>query len=208
MKWWIPTLVFMWESQMPNPINVTLFFLIHHSVYSHRCHPPKWTGPWLLLKIIFLMPGTGLYLSEIQNARSVQLLSHVRLFVTSWTAAHQASLSITNSRSLLKLMSIELVMPFNYLILCHPLFLLPSIFFNNESALHIRWPKYWHFRFSISPSSEYSGLTSFRIDWFDFLAVKSLLQHHSSKASILRRSAFFIVQLPHPYMTTWKKNAR
>ena len=125
---------------MPNPINVTLFFLIHHSVYSHRCHPPKWTGPWLLLKIIFLMPGTGLYLSEIQNARSVQLLSHVRLFVTSWTAAHQASLSITNSRSLLKLMSIELVMPFNYLILCHPLLLPPSIFpsirvFSNGSVL-------------------------------------------------------------------------
>ena len=154
---------------MPNPINVTLFFLIHHSVYSHRCHPPKWTGPWLLLKIIFLMPGTGLYLSEIQNARSVQLLSHVRLFVTSWTAAHQASLSITNSWSLLKLISTESVIPSNHLILCHPLLLPPSIFpsigvFSNELALHIRWPKYWSFSFSISPSNEYSELISFRTD--------------------------------------------
>ena len=123
------------------------------------------------------------------------------------------SLSITNSRSLLKLMSIESVMPANHLILCHPLFLLSSIFpsirvFSNESVLHIRWPKFWSFSFSISPSNEYSGLISFRIDWLDLPAVqetlKSLLQHHSSKASILRRSAFFIVQLSHPYMTTGK----
>ena len=122
-----------------------------------------------------------------------------------------ASLSITNSQSLLKLMSIELVMPSSHLILCHPLLLPPSIFlsirvFSNESALHIRWPKYWSFSFSISPSNENSGLISFRMDWLDLLAVqgilKSLLQHHSSKASILRRSAFFIVQLLHPYMTT------
>ena len=138
------------------------------------------------------------------------MLSLVRLFATPWTAAHQASLSISNSQSLLKLMSIELVMPFSHLILCRPLLLLPSIFpsigvFSNESVLRIRWPKYWSF--SISPSNEYSGLISFRMDWLDLLAVqgtlKSLLQHHSSKASILH-SAFLIVQLSHPYMTTGK----
>ena len=132
---------------------------------------------------------------------------------TPWTAARQASLSITNSRSLLKLMSTESVMPSNYLILCHPLLLLPSIFprirvFSKELVLHIRWPKYWSFSFSIRPSKEYSGLISFRMDWLDFLAVqgtlKSLLQHHSSKASALRCSTFFIVQLSHPYMTTGK----
>ena len=139
------------------------------------------------------------------------MLSHVQLFEIPWTAACHASLSITNSGSLLKLMSIELVMPYNHLILCHPLPLLPSIFpnirvFSNESVLLIRWPKYW--RFSISPSNENSGLISFRIDWFDLPEVqgtlKSLLQYHSSKASILYRSAFFIVQLSHPYMTTGK----
>ena len=143
---------------------------------------------------------------------SVQLLSHVRFFVTPWIAARRASLSFTNSQSLLKLMSIESVMPSNHLILCCPLLLLSSIFlsirvFPNESALHIRWPKYWSFSFSISPSNEHSGLISFRLDWFDLLAVqvtlKSLLQHHSSKASILWL-AFFIVQLSHPYMTTGK----
>ena len=126
---------------------------------------------------------------------SVQSFRHVRLFATPWTAAHQASLFITNSRRLLRLMSIESVMPCNHLILCHPLLLLPSIFpsirvFSNESALRIRWPKYWSFSFNISPSNKYSGLISFRMDWFDLLAVqgilKSLLQHHSSKASILR----------------------
>ena len=135
---------------------------------------------------------------------SFQSLSCVRLFVTPWTAAHQASLSITNSRSLLKLVSIESVMPSNCLTLCHPLLLPPSIFlsirvFSNESVLRIRWPKYWRFSFSISPSNEYSGLISFRMSWFDLLAVqgtlKSFLQYHSSKASILRRSAFFIIQL-------------
>ena len=124
---------------------------------------------------------------------SVQSLSHYRLFATPWTAAGQNSLSITNSRSLLKLMSIELVMPSNHLILCHPLLLPPSIFpsirvFSNKSVLHIRWPKYWSFSFNISPSNEYSGLISFRMDWLDLLAVqgilKSILQHHSSKASI------------------------
>ena len=133
--------------------------------------------------------------------------------MTPWTTARQASLSITNSQSLLKLISIELVMPSNHFILCHPLLLLSSIFpntkvFSNESALHIRWPKYWRFSFSISPSNEHSGLISFRMDWLDLLAVKgtlkSLLQHHSSKASILWHSTFFIVQLSHPYMTTGK----
>ena len=144
---------------------------------------------------------------------SVQLLSHVRLFVTPWTTACQASLSITNSRSLLKLMSIESVMPSNHLLLCRPLLLPPSIFpsirvFSNESVLRMRWPKYWSFSFSISPSNEHPGLISFRMDWLDLLAVqrilKSLLQHHSAKASILLRSAFFIVQLSHLYMTTGK----
>ena len=133
--------------------------------------------------------------------------------MTPWTAACQTSLSITSSQSLLKLKSIELVMPSNYLILCHPLFLLPSIFpsirvFSNESVLHIRWPKYWGFSFNISPSSEHSGLISFRMDWLGLLAVqgtpKSLLQHRNSKTSIRWCSAFFIVQLAHPYMITGK----
>ena len=146
-------------------------------------------------------------------SQSVQSLSRVRLFATPWTEAFQASLSITNSQSLLKLMSIELVMPSNLLILCHPLLLPPSIFssirvFSNESALHIRWPKYWSFSFNISPSKEHAGLISFRMDWLDLLAVqetlKSLLQHHSSKASILQHSAFFIVQFSRLYMTTGK----
>ena len=144
---------------------------------------------------------------------SVQSLSCVQLFATPWTAVCQASLSITNSQSLLKLMCIELVMPSNHLILCRPLLLPPSIFpsirvFSSESALHIRRPKHWSFSFNISPSNEYPGLISFRMGWLDLLAVqgtpKSLLQHHSSKASILLCSAFFIVQLSHPYMTTGK----
>ena len=144
---------------------------------------------------------------------SVHSLSHVQLFATPWNAARQASLSITNTWSLLKLMSIESVMPSNHLILCHHFLLRPSIFpsirvFSNESVLPIWWPKYWSFGFSISLSNEYSALISFRMDWLDLLAVqgtlKSLLQHHSSKASILRRSASFIVQLSHPYMTTGK----
>ena len=138
---------------------------------------------------------------------------HVRLFATPWTLARQPSLSITNSQSLLKLMSIESVMPSSHLILCRPFLLPPSIFpsirvFSTESVLRIRWPKYWSFSFSISPPSEYSGLISFRIDWLDLLVVqgtlKSLLQHHSSKASILWHSAFFTVHLSHPYMTTGK----
>ena len=140
---------------------------------------------------------------------SVQSLSRVWLFATAWTAVRQASLSITNSQSLLKLMSIMLVMPSNHFILCHPLLLPPSIFpsirvFSSESVLLIRWPKFWNFSFSISPSNEYAGLISFRMDWLDLLAVqgtlKSLLQLHTSKASILRCSAFFIIQISHP---TW-----
>ena len=146
---------------------------------------------------------------EPAHFSSVQSLSHVRLFVTPWTAAGQASLSITNSWSLLKLMSIELMMPSDHLIFCHPLLFLPSTFpsirvFSNESVLLIRWPKYWSFSFNISPSNEYSGLISFRIYWFDIFAVQGSFQHHSSKTSILWCSAFFIVQFSHPYMTTGK----
>ena len=144
---------------------------------------------------------------------SVQSLSRVLLFATPWTAACQASLSITNSRSLLKLMSIESVMPSSHLILCRPLLLLPPIsprirVFSNESTLHMRWPKYWSFSFNISPSNEHPAMISFKMDWLDLLAVqgtlKSLLQHHSSKASILGHSVFFTSQLSHPYMTTGK----
>ena len=147
---------------------------------------------------------------------SVQSLSRIQLFETPWTEAHQASLSITSSQSLLKLMSIESVMPSNHLILCRPLLPPPSIFpnirvFSNESVLRIRWPKYWSFSFSISPTNEHSGLISFRMDWLDHLAVqgtlKSLLQHHSSKASILQCSALFTVQPSHPYMTIGKTTA-
>ena len=156
-------------------------------------------------KAFFFFP-TG----EICSFSSVQWLSHVQLFATPWSAAHQASLSITNSRSLPRLMSIESVMPSSHLILCQPLLLRPPIppsirVFSNESTLRIRWPEYWSFSFSISPSNE---LISFRMDWLDLLVVqgtlKSLLQHHSSKKSILRRSAFFTAQLSHPYMTTGK----
>ena len=146
------------------------------------------------------------------GVNSVQSLTGVRLFVTPWTATCKAFLYITNSRSLRKLISIELVMPSNRLILGRPLLLppiLPSIrVFSNESTLHMRWPKYWSFSFSIIPSKEIPGLISFRMDWLDLLAIqgtlKSLLQHHGSKASILRRSAFFTVQLAHPYMTAGK----
>ena len=156
---------------------------------------------------MFSIVATPIYSLTISVFSSVQSLGRVRLFATPWTAARQASLSITNSRSLLKLMSIESVMPSNHLILCHPLLLLSSVFpsirvFSSESVL-IRWPNYWSYH--ISPSSEYSGLISFTMNWLDLLAVqgtpKSLLQHHSSKASILWHSAFFIVQLSHPYMT-------
>ena len=151
----------------------------------------------------------GIYIDI--DISSVYSLSRVWLFVTPWTTARQASLSITNSRSPPKPMSIETMMPFSHLFLCCPFLpsILPSIrVFSNESALHIIWPKYWTFSFNISPSSEHPGLISFRMDWLDLLAVqgtlKSLLQQHSSKASILRRSAFFTVQLSHPYMTTGK----
>ena len=152
--------------------------------------------------------------STYQSVSSVQSLSLVKLFVTPWTSAHQASLFITNSQSLLKLMSIKSVMPSKHLILCFPLLFLPSIFpsirvFSEESVLHIRWPKYWSFSFS--PPSEYSGLIFIRVDWSDLLAVngtlKSLLQHHSSEASILWCSAFFTVQLSHPYITTGKNHS-
>ena len=178
-----------------------------------------------ILALNFLLMGSGqnswllytCFLScnnvDIIQFSSVQLLSRVWLFVTPWTTARQAFLSITNCWSILKLMSIELVMPSNHLILCHPLLLLPSIcpiirVSSNESALHIRWPKYWSFSFNISLSNEHPGLISFRMDWLDLLAVqgtlKSLLQYHSSKALIIWCSAFFIVQLSYPYMTTGK----
>ena len=153
------------------------------------------------------------YTVDTHQFSSVQSFSHVWLFVTPSTAIRQASLSFTNSRSLLKLMSIKSVMPYNHLILCHPLLLPPSIFpnirvFSNESVLRSRWPKYWSFSFSISPSNENPGLVSFRMDWLALLAfqgtLKSLLQHHSSKASILWHSTFLMVQLSHPHMTTGK----
>ena len=158
--------------------------------------------------------GDSVKLAACQHVQFslVQSLSRVWLFATPWTAAHQASLSITNFWSLLKLMSIESVMPSNHLILCRPL-LLPSVFpsmrvFSNESVLHIRWPEYWSFSFSISPSNEYSGLISFRKDWLDLLGVqgtlKSLFQHHSSKASVLQHSTFFMVKLSHSYTTPGK----
>ena len=155
----------------------------------------------------------NLTLTSWSELSSVQSLSHVRLFATPWIAARQASLSITGSQSLLKLVPIESVMPSSHLILCRPLLLLPPMppsirVFSNESTLRMRWPKYWSFSFSISPSNEHPGLISFRMDWFDLFAVqgtlKSLLQHNSSKASIFQRSAFFTVQLSHSYMTTGK----
>ena len=150
-----------------------------------------------------------------KKTKSNNSVQSTELFATTWTAARQASLHSTNSQSFLKLMSIKSIMSSNHLILCHPLLLLPSIFptiriFSNESVLHIRWPKYWSFSFSICSSNEYSGLISFRMNWFDLAiqgTLKSLPQHHSSKASILQHSAFFIVQLSHPYMTTGKTTA-
>ena len=169
---------------------------------------------WILL-IIFMLISLMLCFTKYYSLTfsSVQLLSRVRLFATRWTAACQASLFITNSWSPPKPMSIESMMPSNHLILCCPLLLLPPIppsirVFSNESAVRIRWPKYWSFSFNISSSNEHPGLICFRMDWLDLFAVqgtlKSLLQHHSSKASILQCSAFFIVQLSHPYMTTGK----
>ena len=168
------------------------------------------------MRILASCPESPVQMLPLHGEGSFQFSSVTQscpTLVTPWTAAHQGSLSITNSWSLLKLMSIELVMPSNHLIFCHPFLLLPSIFptirvFSNVSILRIRWPKYWSFSFRISPSNEHSGLISFKIDGFDLLAVqrtpKSLLQYHSSKALILGDSAFFIVQLSHPYMTTGK----
>ena len=165
-------------------------------------------------KIILLKcPCYPKWFTDSAQFSSVQLPSCVQLFAIPWTEAGQASLFITNSRSPPKLMSIELVVPSSHLILCHPLFLLPPIppsirVFSNESTLSMRWPKYWSFSFSISPSNEHPGFIPFRINWLDLLAVqgtlKNLLQHHSSKASILRHSAFFTAQLSHPYMTNGK----
>ena len=180
---------------------------------SHLRSPLMWHDLSFLFGFMTLFTVGFLSLETLFFFGSVQSLSHIQLFATPLPAECQASLSITNSWSLLKLMSIELVMPSNHLILCRPLLLLPSIFpiirvFSKESVLHIRWPKDWSFSFSISPSNEHSGLISFKMDWLDLLAVqgtlKSLLQYHSSKASILWCSAFFIVQLLHPYMTTGK----
>ena len=178
----------------------------------------KWELTWFIEKLCkstFTWNLQNQKTDETTNHQfsSVQLLSCVWLFVTAWTAARQGSLSITNSQSLLKLMSIESVMPSSHLILCCSLLLLPPIppsirVFSNESTLLIRWLKYWSFSLSISPSNEHPGLISFRMDWLDLLAVqgtlKSLLQHHSAKASVFRHSAFFTVQLSHPYMTTGK----
>ena len=170
---------------------------------------------WFVVTLFFKYVKPLLYLfafSSVQFSHSVV----VQLFATLWISMRQASLSITNSRSLLKLMPIESVMPSSHLILCRPLLLLPPIppstrVFSNESTLRMRWPKYWSFSFSISPSNEHPGLISSRMDWLDLLAVqgtlKSLLQHHSSKASIFRHSAFFTVQLSHPYMTTGKNHS-
>ena len=185
-----------------------LMWFLYSVLYTYvfRCDKVVYENVYLLEWQIYKFCGRD-------DFSSVQSLSQVRLFVTPWTAAHQPSLSITNSQSLLKLMSIKSVTPSNHLIFCRPLLLLPSVFpsiqvFPSESVLHIRWPKYWSFSFSISPSTECSGLIFCRMDWFDLLAVqgtlKCLLQHHRLKASILQRSAFFMVQLSHPYMTTGK----
>ena len=186
---------------------------------EHRCCQINYPEVLNILHLYFyviikytIMNSKNSYIWKVQFS-SIQSLSFVQFFVIPWPAACQVSLSITNSWDILKLMSVELVMPFKHLILCHPLFLLPSIFhsirvFSNESVLRIRWPEYWSFSFSISPSNEHPGLISFRMDDLDLLAVqgtlKSLLQHHSSKASILWCSTFFIIQLSHPYMTTGK----
>ena len=177
-------------------------------IYSWVCK--CFTSPWILLQLFWLLAQVCVF-----HFSSVQSLSRVQLFMTPWTTACQAFLSITNSRNLLKLMSIVSVMPSNHLILSHSLLLLPSIFpsirvFSDESALRMRWSKYWSFSFSISPSNEHSGLISFRMDWLDLLVVqgtlKSLLQYHNSKASILQGSAFFTVQFSHPYIHDYWKN--
>ena len=182
-------------------------------MFSQSQHNTLFTLCFQLSRCYTTLVSTGCSAFQV---KSVQSLSSVRLFATPWITARQASLSIPNSWSLLKPMSIESVMPSSHLILCHPLLLLPPTppsirIFSNESTLLMRWPKYWHFSFSISPSNKHPGPISFRMDWMDLLAVqgtlKSLLQHHSSKASILQCSAFFTVQLSHPYMTTGKTTA-
>ena len=210
----------MLQLQYPVTAN-TLIFNIEIVVTTHICTQLQ---NQLSMKLLYLDISQNLkfdmsrneYISTISFFSSVRSLSHARLFATPRTAACQTSLSITNSRTLLKLMSIELVMPSNHLNLCCLPLLLPSILpsiriLSNESVVCIRWPKYLSFSLIISPSNEYSGLISFRIDWFDLLPVqgtlKSLLQHHSSKASILWCSAFFMVQLSHPYMTTGKNHS-
>ena len=204
--------IFMWVIHLSCRIPVCIILELDMAIL----HYPKSLEPsGSILKPFFsLHLAASSQLSATPSLKwisSVQPLSRVRLFGTPWNAACQACLSITNSQSLLKLVSVESVMPSNHLILCHPLLLVPSIFpsirvFSNESVVPNRWPKYWSF--SISPSNEYSGLISFRMDWLDLLAVqgtlKNLLQHHSSKAWVLQCSAFFIVQLSHPYMTTGK----
>ena len=195
--------------EKPLKINTEIKKMYREVVLSLYPDQPQWPDDrWWVDPIAYTFSFSKWFFVFV-----VQSLSRDRLFGTSWTATRQASQPFTIARSLLKLVSVEAVMPSNHFILCHPLLLLPSIFpsirvFPNESVLCIRWPKYWSFSSSISPSNEYSGLISFRIDWFDVLAVqgtlKSLLQHHSSKASILRHAAFFMVQLSHPYMTTRK----
>ena len=203
-----------------NPVFVALCY-VNIWALIHCCFSDTHSGTVLTDQAFYRITKTQtLFLQhfffECMLLSSVQSLSRVWLFATPWTIALQASLSITNSQSLPKLMSIKSVMPSSHLILCRPLLLLPSIFpsirvFSNESALRIRWPKYWNFSFNISPSNEHPGLISFRIDWLYLPAVqgtlKSLLQHHSSNASILRCLAYFIVQLSHPYMTAGKISA-
>ena len=184
--------------------------LIRHPLMVEIC-TPLYLGHTVCRDMVLLLKSWW-----IENSYLLQFSCSVTSdSATPWIAARQASLSITNSRSSLKLMSIESVMPSSHLILCHPLLLLPTIppsikVFSNESALRMRWPKYWSFSFIISPSNEHPGLISFRMDWLDLLAVqgtlKSILQHHSSKASILWRSAFFTVQLSYPYMTYLLRN--
>ena len=197
-------LEFLLEEKCHIPFSIEISLLDGFGL--HLCHPRD------EVEGIVIPQGTVLH-GSVRGISSVQSLSHVQLFATPWITARQASLSITNSQSLLKPTFIESMMPSSHLILCCPLLLLPSIppsirVFSNESTLHIRWPKYWSFSFSIIPSKEIPGLISFRMDWLDLLAVqgtlKSLLQHHGSKASILLRSAFFTVQLSHSYMTTGK----
>ena len=187
-----------------------LYIIIFQIFEPYSCSPPRFSS---VTAITFDHRDSPAFYPEASSLSSVQSLSRVLLFATPWTAAWQASLSITNSRCFHKRMSIELVMPSNHLILCHPLLLLTSVLpsirvFSSESLLHMRWPKNWSFSFSISPSTEHPGLISFRMDWLDLLALqgslKSLLQHHSSKATILQHLAFFTVQLSHPYMTTGK----